>query len=478
MNRGRRAAMLLCAIWGSGGAIGCAEPTTAFEQRAGPDVANWSTWAVGDVGSLRPVAPSPSGSPQTSGEIDEIVALQRGRTPATDSAILRWDGDPTSMWTRIAVERLDFYWPLLPDVRVATPVRAARIMALLHVALHDAMIATWDAKYAHGRRTPSQTDSRVKALVGLDGSPSYPSEHAASAAAAAAVLAYAIPLDDSTTFATWAREAAESRVVAGASFRSDVEAGLALGSTVAERVIARARVDGSHESWTGTVPTGAADWRPTPPRRVALPFDPRAGSWSTWALPSGDVYRLDAPPAPMTAQFTADMGELKALAAGDRTLAQINASRYWATDAPTLRWELFLDDELARRRWSTPQAARARAYLSVAMFDAGVACWDTKFTYWLARPVTMDPTLTTVFSTPPFPSYPSGHSTMSTAASVVMGELFPESSRRWHEKAEEASLSRVWAGVHYRFDVVDGDSLGARVGRTVVTRMRGDGAQR
>jgi membrane-associated phospholipid phosphatase len=84
----------------------------------------------------------------------------------------------------------------------------------------------------------------------------------------------------------------------------------------------------------------------------------------------------------------------------------------------------------------------------------------------------MDPTLTTVFSTPPFPSYPSGHSTISTAAAEVMAELFPERKAEYHRLAVEASNSRVWAGVHYRFDIEQGDSLGARVGRVVVARMR------
>jgi hypothetical protein len=67
---------------------------------------------------------------------------------------------------------------------------------------------------------------------------------------------------------------------------------------------------------------------------------------------------------------------------------------------------------------------------------------------------------------------------MSTAASLVMAELFPETAATWHHKAEEASFSRVWGGVHYRFDVTDGDSLGARVGRTVAARMRADGVAR
>jgi len=111
------------------------------------------------------------------------------------------------------------------------------------------------------------------------------------------------------------------------------------------------------------------------------------------------------------------------------------------------------------------------------MYDAFIACWDTKFTYWLARPVTMDPTLKTVFSTPPFPSYPSGHSTQSSAAAEVMAELFPDRAAVYRKKGEEASLSRVWAGVHYRFDVTAGEALGVRVGEAVVARMKADGVR-
>jgi membrane-associated phospholipid phosphatase len=257
-----------------------------------------------------------------------------------------------------------------------------------------------------------------------------------------------------------------------------VEAGWALGRAVAQRVLDRARTDGSATVWTGTVPEGDMHWRPTPPRRVQSPFDPLAGTWRTWVLPRGDAYRLPAPPAPGSPRFQAALDELRRLSQGERTLAQANAARYWATDAPSLRWELFLDDELHRRGWSVPHAARARAYVSVAIYDAAVACWDTKYAWWLARPITVDPTLTTVFGTPPFPAYPSGHSTMSTAAAVVMGELFPDASARYHHLAEEASSSRIWGGVHWRFDVIDGDSLGARIGRDVVARLESDGASR
>ena len=446
-------------------------------RTAGAEVSGWKTWVLPSADALRPPAPPARGSVEETAEIDEIVRLQGERTASTDSVVRAWSGDPGASWSRMAVERLDFYWPLLPDVRIATPVRAARVMALLHVAMHDAMVAAWDAKYVYDRPSPARATNRVRALATVADVPSYPSEHAAAAAAAAVILTYAFPIDEPTSFTVPAREAAESRIVAGAAYRSDVTAGWALGTAVARRVLDRAMVDGSAAQWTGTLPTGTGMWRPTPPRLVQAPFDPLAGTWRPWIIPAGDAFRLPPPPASGSPQFTADMNELLALANGGRTQAQIDAARYWATDAPSIRWELFLEDEIASHRLSAPHAARARAYLSAAMYDAFVACWDTKFTYWVARPVTMDPALKTVFSTPPFPSYPSGHSTQSTAAAAVMAELFPDRAAVYRKKGEEASLSRVWAGVHYRFDVTEGEALGARVGGAVVARMKADGVQ-
>jgi membrane-associated phospholipid phosphatase len=92
--------------------------------------------------------------------------------------------------------------------------------------------------------------------------------------------------------------------------------------------------------------------------------------------------------------------------------------------------------------------------------------------------VSADSSLRTVFPTPPFPSYPSGHSTISSAAAEVFAELFPDVAKTYRDKAVEASVSRVYAGVHYRFDVETGDSLGVKVGAAVVRRARDDGAVR
>ena len=87
-----------------------------------------------------------------------------------------------------------------------------------------------------------------------------------------------------------------------------------LGREDAGQVIERARSDGSSAPWTGTVPVGAAMWRPTPPRYVETPFDPTAGSWRPWVIPAGDAYRPPPPPALESAAFRADLDELRRLA--------------------------------------------------------------------------------------------------------------------------------------------------------------------
>lgn len=445
-------------------------PAAPRQNEPGAEGARWATWVLPEGQALRPPPPPAANSEQTQREREEIVRLQR--TPGLDEEIRRWDGPPTLAWSNRAVDLLEFYWPLLPDVRLATPVRAARIMALLHVAQHDALVAAWDAKYAYERPAPFRVDTRIRAHVAAGNVPSYPSEHAVAAAAAATVLAYAFPGEDSSEFHALAQRAGESRIAAGVAYPSDVDAGLALGRAVADRVLARARQDGASQAWAGTVPIGEGMWRATPPRRVAVPFDVLAGNWKTWVIPRGDTFRPPPPPALASPEFVRDLQELRALGT-TRTREQADIARYWATDAPSLRWELFLIEEIQRRKLGPLHAARAQALSSIAIYDAFVACWDAKFTYWVARPITVDPAIATVFATPPFPSYPSGHSTISAAAAEVFGYLFPDAAATYRNKAHEASLSRVWAGVHFRFDVLAGEELGEQIGKAVVAHARG-----
>jgi membrane-associated phospholipid phosphatase len=447
-----------------------APSATDAESGAG----GWRTWVLTSASEVGPAAPAAAGSPDAARELDAIVRAQAAGG-VTAAAIARWSASPSAPWDSTALHLLDFYFPLLPDVRIATPVRAARVMALLHVAMYDAMLATWDAKYRHRRVSPAEADPRVLAKIDVHGVPSYPSEHAAVAEAAAAVLSDLFPTADTLAFHAMAREAAAVRVAAGVAYPSDVSAGAGIGRAVAARVIARAHADGSGEPWAGTIPTGPDLWRPTPNKYVRVPFDAGAGAWHTWVIPSGRVYRPAPPPAPTSTAFARDVAELRTLSTS-RTREQTDLARYWATDAPSVIWEKYLLQEIAARGLGPVRAARAQALVSVAMYDAFVACWDAKFEYWLARPVTSDSTIRTVFPTPPFPSYPSGHSTISSAAGELFAALFPDSAAAYRRRGVDASLSRVYAAVHYRFDVEAGESLGVRVGRAIVDRAHGDGA--
>lgn len=459
-----------------GPALACHElPSAPLVQPSDIDAGRWRTWLLADGAELRPGAPPAATSAEGASELETIV-LQQSRTAATDSA-RRWSASPTAPWDSVALRTLDFYFPLLPDVRIATPARAARVMALLHVAMYDALVATWDAKYAYRRLSPTAADPRVRALVDVGGVPSYPSEHAAAAAAAAAVLSAVFPGEDTLALQVLARAAGDARIAAGVAYPSDIRAGSAIGRAVAARAIARAAGDGSSVVWTGSTPVGDGLWKPTPNKYVQRPFDANAGEWRTWVISAGNALRPPPPPARGSAAFGRDLAELRSLSTA-RTLGQTEIARYWATDAPSVIWEKDMLHEIAARQLTSVRAARAQALNSVAMYDAFVACWDAKFSYWVARPVTTDSAVRTVFPTPPFPSYPSGHSTISSAAAEVFADLFPDAAQRYRDRATEASLSRIYAGVHYRFDVETGDTLGVHVGAAVVQRARADGAPR
>ena len=116
--------------------------------------------------------------------------------------------------------------------------------------------------------------------------------------------------------------------------------------------------------------------------------------------------------------------------------------------------------------------------MNAAYHDAGVACWDAKFTYWTMRPSQLDPEFRTVFPTQNHPSYPSAHSCLSTATTAVLGHLFPRDAAALAALAREAGESRIWAGIHFRSDVEGGRLVGERVAARAIERTLADGAER
>jgi len=367
-----------------------------------------------------------------------------------------WDtGSPGFRW-------IEMLYPL------GTGAVNARAYSLLSVAIYDAIIAAWDSKYFYNRSRPSQADPSLSTLIPNPQSPSYPSEHAVVAGAASEVLAYLFPAQ-AETYRAKAQEAAQSRLIAGVQYRSDITAGLDLGRTVAAKVIEWARADGSDRPWTGTVPTGPCRWRS---ETGAAPAMPLAGTWRTWVIRSGDQFRPGSPP-----DCNSDQGKAEAAYVRDfpPTFNSNEAAFYW--QGPRSIWNRTISNQIAEYRLDNnpPRAARAYALTNVAWYDTVVACWDAKYTYWQIRPYQQS--TTPVFPTPNHPSYPAAHACGSSASATVLAYLFPRDAPDLNARAAEAGESRIWAGIHYRSDTDAGLALGRSVAGLVIERAKSDGSE-
>jgi PAP2 superfamily len=250
----------------------------------------------------------------------------------------------------------------------------------------------------------------------------------------------------------------------------------ALGRLTGRLLIARAETDGADAVWTGSPPPGPGYWVPTPPAYVYPPVEPLAGTWRTWNLRDGSQFRPGPPPAYGSPQFLAEMNEVYAVSQA-LTDEQKRIADFWADGAGTVtppgHWNRIALDLLAGAGWSTLRSARLLSALNTAQADAFIACWDAKYAYWSLRPVTairrlIDPNWLPYLVTPPFPSYVSGHSTTSAAASTVLGAFFPDRAAELRALAEQAAIARLYAGIHYRSDNEAGLALGRRVGAVAV----------
>ncbi len=430
-----------------------AQPVSAQLE---PDAGRWRTWAIASGSAI--TVPAPPEAAATAAEIESLKAR-----PVPDAVTLDrvayWDrGWPGYRWQEILLSESE---------RDGKPL-LWRSLALVSIAIQDATIATWHAKYQYSRQRPSEIDTAVQPLVSVPHSPSYPSEHAAVAAAAADVLAYLFP-SDAGRLSQLASEAGQSRIAAGVQFPSDVAAGEALGHEVGSAVIARAKADRSNIPWDGKIQTGPDLWAGTNPRLITM------GSWVPWVLRSPDQFRPPPPPAPRSPQMVAELTELKSFA---RTPVSMRLSWFWAAVPELREWIAITNLKIFETRMSEdpPKAARAMALLGIASFDSFIGCFEAKYHYLAPRPFQMDPNIIMLFPAPNHPSYPAAHGCGDGAAEAILSYLFPHDAAYFRARAEEGAMSRIWAGIHFRSDVDAGLTLGRSVGQLVAEEAKKDGA--
>lgn len=405
-------------------------------------------WLVKSYGQI--AAPAAPKNLQT--EITALKAIVAKRS-AGDVVRFRWwaTGGPVYRWNEVMLDEMQQAFVTLP--------LAARHLALYHAALDDAVST---ARHHNKSKSRGEAVAIDAALKTPDASASV-SEYAAASAAAAEVLGYLFPAR-AAQLAAKAEEAMQSRLLAGVELPHEVAAGRAVGQGVAALAIARGKADRSDTKWSGSVPEGPGMWKGT------NPIAPAAGSWQSWLLASANEFRPAPPPALDSDQTKQALAELKSFA---RTPKTNHRATYWEVNggarAHTL-WNEIARAKLLESGASPAIAGRVLAALNIAIADAGTACWEAKYTYWYIRPPHLDAELKTVFPPPNHPSYPAAHGCFSTAGATVLAGTFQQDRERMQAIGKEAAEARVWAGIHYRFDIDAGQEIGRKVGERALDR--------
>jgi len=316
---------------------------------------------------------------------------------------------------------------------------AGRVDAYVSLAQYRAALAANDAK--QGRSQPSLA--------------------AAVAAASVVVLKQFYPLDAASIDALLAEQRAEAP--SGSGHNKDFAAGEAIGQQIGSEVLTFAAGDNFGVTSPGTPPIGAGFWVSSgaPIVRGGLGARP-------FFMTSGSELRLPPPPAFGSSEFLSALAEVRAFS-DSRTAAQIAVTQSWVPFSGVV-FNGLATDLIDKYHRPELEAARILAYANTAAFDAIIACFDTKFTYWFIRPTQADHGITLAVGLPNHPSYPSAHSCETGAFQGVLSDAFPAERAYIEEVSQEASMSRIIGGLHYRFDGEGGLAIGHAAARLALQR--------
>ncbi|HZE77185.1 MAG TPA: vanadium-dependent haloperoxidase [Nitrososphaeraceae archaeon] len=338
-----------------------------------------------------------------------------------------------------------------------SPIEFSRAYALVDISVYDTLLAIGGNK--------SDMNIIFYKDNNNNGSTLYTS---AIAEAASSVMLYLFP--------NYAAEITKLRSEQVSQFQGDNDMttkGRIIGNQVSRAVINHANIDNSNSIlkddnnnntilasennnciWTGN-----------------NPVDPLAGYWMTYILKSGSEIQ---PEKPATCGSKADLLDLSETYKiwKHRTPEQIKAAHYWGNKPPPVIWNNILSQQIQKHsNMSIFNVAHLSVYLNVGMYDAFVSCWYTKYNYLTARPIERISNITTEIPAPKFPGYTSGHSVISMVASRILGEVFHSDRDYFHNLAREAGLSRIWAGIHFKQDVVNGMNQGNKIADKLIEYM-------
>jgi membrane-associated phospholipid phosphatase len=325
-----------------------------------------------------------------------------------------------------------------------SPLAASRALALLGVA-----------QYAAIDRVSDSSDGILPGEgFGPGGRARYESERGAVAGASRQVLLFLFPTAGG---AVEDRMAVERSGAGGPLFNAAVRTGMSIG----QQLVQRARNDHFTDPWTGTVPVGPGLWIPGGP-----PSGPLFGTVTPYFMESGDQFRPPPPPAFGSPAFLASLASVRAITDA-RTPQQLAIAQAWnfapGSYTPLGYWNEVASTFIAQNRLNERAATHVYALMHAAALDALIGCWDAKYYYWFIRPYQADPAITTPIGMPAHPSYPSGHSCNSSAATLILAHFFPAQAANLAAQLAEAGVSRIYGGIHYDFDITAAVALGTSV---------------
>ncbi|MEO1654360.1 MAG: phosphatidic acid phosphatase, partial [Bacteroidota bacterium] len=329
-------------------------------------------------------------------EISEITAIQQAMAEGDLWAIRYWNGAyPSYRWHQILMQASLMHQGHKNGGRVA----------IMHLAIYDALVEVWKHKKAHFQQAAYRYDSSIKKLGREADYSTFICEWSAAAGAAHRVIGHYFP-EQKASLDSLLSTFTSARLATGLVFPSDIKKGLEIGRKIARQYLAYAKSDRTDLRWEGRVPTADSLWSGNP-----SPWDPMKRQWKPLTLERADQFRPGPPPT----DWSADMEELRQYNA-----AHQSSEIAWKWKSEPV-WDRLIERKILEYQLDPLEAAFANAVFHTARFDAIIAAWDGKYHYWGIRPFQYDPSFQPILiDTPNFPGYPAGHTTVAGSIARVL----------------------------------------------------------